>query len=260
MPAGTRGAIAFTNERRLLCAVARDAAFRRRARVQKRRRGPMYEAKLTAVPERCCRESSGSNIDLSPDRRRLPRSMLCAVSRSLWFGGTAAVASRFLLGVLQTSFLEIFFVPMHFVHAVFDFVFGKPLSCRKLFRSMQFVRHTAVLLIGKQERKRALMENADCIIALPGGLGTWDELWEMVCLKGIGKREEQEALTKRARFRFLPLQQGHSLESLFLHPSAVLGFSGIYERRMYVRRQRVWAVLRDVFQMLSRRPPCISPY
>lgn len=31
------------------------------------------------------------------------------------------------------------------------------------------------------------MENADCIIALPGGLGTWDELWEMVCLKGIGE-------------------------------------------------------------------------
>ncbi|CAM9700897.1 unnamed protein product [Laminaria digitata] len=37
-----------------------------------------------------------------------------------------------------------------------------------------------------QERKRALMETADCIITLPGGLGTWDELWEMVCLKGIG--------------------------------------------------------------------------
>ncbi|CAM9166494.1 unnamed protein product [Ectocarpus sp. 12 AP-2014] len=39
---------------------------------------------------------------------------------------------------------------------------------------------------GLQERKRILMEGADCIVALPGGLGTWDELWEMVCLKGIG--------------------------------------------------------------------------
>eukprot|EP00903_Cladosiphon_okamuranus_P020238 g18574.t1 len=39
---------------------------------------------------------------------------------------------------------------------------------------------------GLQERKRVLMDGADCIIALPGGLGTWDELWEMVCLKGIG--------------------------------------------------------------------------
>lgn len=37
-----------------------------------------------------------------------------------------------------------------------------------------------------QERKRVLTEDADCIIALPGGPGTWDELWEIVCLKGLG--------------------------------------------------------------------------
>lgn len=41
--------------------------------------------------------------------------------------------------------------------------------------------------IPAQERKRVLMEGADCIVALPGGLGTWDELWEIVCLKGIGE-------------------------------------------------------------------------
>ncbi|CAN0060813.1 unnamed protein product [Pylaiella littoralis] len=39
---------------------------------------------------------------------------------------------------------------------------------------------------GLQERKRVLVEDADCIVALPGGIGTWDELWEIVCLKGIG--------------------------------------------------------------------------
>ena len=54
------------------------------------------------------------------------------------------------------------------------------------------------------------MQNAECIITLPGGLGTWDELWEMVCLKGIGKREEQEALTKRTRSRFLDLYDKRS--------------------------------------------------
>uniref|UniRef100_A0A6U2D5V3 Cytokinin riboside 5'-monophosphate phosphoribohydrolase n=1 Tax=Hemiselmis andersenii TaxID=464988 RepID=A0A6U2D5V3_HEMAN len=36
------------------------------------------------------------------------------------------------------------------------------------------------------ERKRLLMEGCDCIIALPGGAGTWDELWEAVCQVGLG--------------------------------------------------------------------------
>lgn len=37
-----------------------------------------------------------------------------------------------------------------------------------------------------QERKRLLVDKADALIVLPGGPGTWDELWEMACAKGIG--------------------------------------------------------------------------
>ena len=37
-----------------------------------------------------------------------------------------------------------------------------------------------------QERKRMLVENADCLCVLPGGCGTWDELWEMACSKALG--------------------------------------------------------------------------
>mmetsp|Transcript_24367 Transcript_24367/g.37563 ORF Transcript_24367/g.37563 Transcript_24367/m.37563 type:complete len:282 (-) Transcript_24367:76-921(-) len=37
-----------------------------------------------------------------------------------------------------------------------------------------------------QERKRLLVENADCICVLPGGCGTFDELWEMACSRGLG--------------------------------------------------------------------------
>jgi predicted Rossmann-fold nucleotide-binding protein len=37
-----------------------------------------------------------------------------------------------------------------------------------------------------QERKRLLVENADALIVLPGGPGTWDELWEMACARNIG--------------------------------------------------------------------------
>lgn len=37
-----------------------------------------------------------------------------------------------------------------------------------------------------QERKRLLVENANALVVLPGGPGTWDELWEMACCRGIG--------------------------------------------------------------------------
>eukprot|EP00953_Heterococcus_sp_UTEX-ZZ885_P038422 19712-Heterococcus_DN1.PRE.2 len=37
-----------------------------------------------------------------------------------------------------------------------------------------------------QERKKALVHGVDAIIALPGGPGTWDELWEMACQRSIG--------------------------------------------------------------------------
>ena len=35
------------------------------------------------------------------------------------------------------------------------------------------------------ERKQMLVTNSDCIIVLPGGVGTLDELWESVCNKSL---------------------------------------------------------------------------
>lgn len=37
-----------------------------------------------------------------------------------------------------------------------------------------------------QERKRLLVQNADALIVLPGGPGTWDEFWEMACARHLG--------------------------------------------------------------------------
>jgi len=37
-----------------------------------------------------------------------------------------------------------------------------------------------------QERKKLLVQNADGLIVLPGGPGTWDELWEMSCARHLG--------------------------------------------------------------------------
>lgn len=37
-----------------------------------------------------------------------------------------------------------------------------------------------------QERKKMLVRGADALVVLPGGPGTFDELWEMACGKGVG--------------------------------------------------------------------------
>ena len=37
-----------------------------------------------------------------------------------------------------------------------------------------------------QERKKLLVQNADGLVVLPGGPGTWDELWEMSCARHLG--------------------------------------------------------------------------
>jgi len=36
-----------------------------------------------------------------------------------------------------------------------------------------------------QERKKFLVNNTDAVIVLPGGPGTWDELWEMACARHL---------------------------------------------------------------------------
>ena len=36
-----------------------------------------------------------------------------------------------------------------------------------------------------QERKKFLVADTDALIVLPGGPGTWDELWEMACARHL---------------------------------------------------------------------------
>jgi predicted Rossmann-fold nucleotide-binding protein len=33
-----------------------------------------------------------------------------------------------------------------------------------------------------------LLENGDCVIVLPGGVGTFDEFWDTVCGKSLGMK------------------------------------------------------------------------
>lgn len=48
---------------------------------------------------------------------------------------------------------------------------------------------TEIVVVGGRdltERKQKLKDRADAFIALPGGVGTWDELWEVVCERQLG--------------------------------------------------------------------------
>ena len=38
------------------------------------------------------------------------------------------------------------------------------------------------------ERKQLLMDNGDCIIVLPGGIGTFDEFWDAVGARSLGMK------------------------------------------------------------------------
>jgi len=40
-----------------------------------------------------------------------------------------------------------------------------------------------------QERKMKLLEGCDCVIVLPGGIGTWDEMWETTVLSSLGMQK-----------------------------------------------------------------------
>ena len=53
-------------------------------------------------------------------------------------------------------------------------------------------RHSLTVTTGPnlKERKEKLVENVDAIIVLPGGTGTFDELWEMAAQRGEGSSDE----------------------------------------------------------------------
>lgn len=45
-----------------------------------------------------------------------------------------------------------------------------------------------------RERKKALEDNADCFIVTPGGIGTFDEFFEMITLKQLGRTDKAIAI------------------------------------------------------------------
>ena len=78
-----------------------------------------------------------------------------------------------------------------------------------------------------QERKKLLVEGADGLVVLPGGPGTWDELWEMSCARHIGFHSIPIVCVNvdgyYDNFKAI-LLRAHEDELLYKHPDEILHF------------------------------------
>mmetsp|Transcript_28236 Transcript_28236/g.67967 ORF Transcript_28236/g.67967 Transcript_28236/m.67967 type:complete len:193 (-) Transcript_28236:516-1094(-) len=78
-----------------------------------------------------------------------------------------------------------------------------------------------------QERKRLLVDGADALVVLPGGPGTWDELWEMACARHIGFHAMPIVCINvdgyYDTFKAI-LQRAHEDELLYKHPRDIVHF------------------------------------
>lgn len=90
-------------------------------------------------------------------------------------------------------------------------------------------RHTIIVAKGNdlQERKKLLVDGAQGLVVLPGGPGTWDELWEMACSRHIGFHSMPIVCVNvdgyYDNFKDM-LSRAHDDELLYKHPDEILHF------------------------------------
>jgi len=78
---------------------------------------------------------------------------------------------------------------------------------------------------GLAERKQKLVERSDAVIVLPGGLGTWDELWEFAAWRQLGFYTAPLTLVNQDGFYdgFVnQLQTGHAQGLLRMPPEKIM--------------------------------------
>jgi hypothetical protein len=87
-----------------------------------------------------------------------------------------------------------------------------------------------------QQRKKMLVAESEAIISLPGGTGTWDELWEMACSCGIGFRSMPIAVVNADGFYEgfrIQLEKAAKDGLLYVSPSDVIYFASCAEDALH---------------------------
>eukprot|EP00501_MAST-03F_sp_TOSAG23-6_P002484 GSMAST32.ASY1.ANO1.2595.1 assembled CDS len=91
------------------------------------------------------------------------------------------------------------------------------------------------------ERKKGLSDNADCFIALPGGTGTWDEIWEVVSERALQMNPRPCALLNVDGYYDGFVQQmetAYSSGILYMPPNEILGvFSTVDDIVNYIETE-----------------------
>lgn len=92
------------------------------------------------------------------------------------------------------------------------------------------------------ERKKTMEDMSDAFITLPGGIGTFEEFFEALTLKQLGRHAKAMAvlntlgyydameamLVKAVEEKFFP-EDGHALYAIFTEPAALLDYVEAYK-------------------------------
>lgn len=109
-----------------------------------------------------------------------------------------------------------------------------------------------------QERKRLLVKDADALVVMPGGPGTFDELWEMACAKQIGLIKIPIVCVNVDGY-YDPfkqiLERAHADKFLYKHPSEILHFEKTAKAAIEYIEKSLAGGEKDTGKIVLKRKP-----
>ena len=124
-----------------------------------------------------CGSSPGRNLEYAAGARRFGREIARHGMRLTYGGGTKGIMGAVAEGVLENGGQALGIIP--------QFLFGKEAAERAPNPQMELI-----VTRDMHERKQKLFENADAFVALPGGIGTAEEIVEVMTWAQLGRHRK----------------------------------------------------------------------